>query len=140
MQIFAFNIAMCSEIAFLICTKLFEFKINCPLRTNGRSRTPPQPNPRYATAAFGLGCPHSDSNSPSILSHVVLPSGSGSFTQSVSTWIRLKGSFLQVFHPPSVGQVAQAARRWVTGWTARVRSRVSEGWRCFFTPSCPDWS
>ena len=26
-----------------------------------------------------------------------------------------------------VGQVAQAARRWATGWTARVRSRVSEG-------------
>ena len=38
------------------------------------------------------------------------------------------------------GQVAQAARRWATGWTARVRSRVSEGWRFFFAPSCPDWS
>ena len=38
-----------------------------------------------------------------------------------------------------VGQVAQAARRLATGWTARVRSRVSEGWRFFFTPSCPDW-
>ena len=40
----------------------------------------------------------------------------------------------------SVGQVAQAARRWATGWTARVRSRVSEGWRFFFALSCPDWS
>ena len=39
-----------------------------------------------------------------------------------------------------VGQVAQAARRWATGWTARVQSRVSEGWRFFFAPSCPDWS
>ena len=39
-----------------------------------------------------------------------------------------------------VGQVAQAARRLATGWTARVRSRVSEGWRLFFTASCPDWS
>ena len=38
-----------------------------------------------------------------------------------------------------VGQVAQAARRLAAGWTARVRSRVSEGCRFFFTPSCPDW-
>ena len=38
-----------------------------------------------------------------------------------------------------VGQVAQVARRLAAGWTARVRSRVSEGWRFFFTPSCPDW-
>ena len=32
--------------------------------------------------------------------------------------------------------------RWrlAAGWTARVRSRVSERWRFFFTPSCPDWS
>ena len=37
-----------------------------------------------------------------------------------------------------VGQVARAARRLTTGWTARVRSRVSEEWRFFFTPSCPD--
>ena len=29
------------------------------------------------------------------------------------------------------GQVAQAARRLATGWTARVRSRVSAGWRFF---------
>ena len=40
----------------------------------------------------------------------------------------------------NVGQVAQAARLLATGWTARVRSRVSEGWRFFFPPSCPDWS
>ena len=26
-----------------------------------------------------------------------------------------------------MGQIAQAARCWTTGWTARVRSRVSEG-------------
>ena len=31
------------------------------------------------------------------------------------------------------GQVAQGARRLTTGWTARVRSRVSEGWRFFFS-------
>ena len=37
------------------------------------------------------------------------------------------------------GQVAQAARRLAAGWTARVRSRVSEGCRFFFAPSCPDW-
>ena len=37
-------------------------------------------------------------------------------------------------------KVTQAARRWATGWTARVRFQVSEGWRFFFTPSCPDWS
>ena len=30
-----------------------------------------------------------------------------------------------------VGQVAQAARRLATGWTARVRSRVSEGVEIF---------
>ena len=29
----------------------------------------------------------------------------------------------------SVGQVVQAARRLATGWTARVRARVSEWWR-----------
>ena len=28
-----------------------------------------------------------------------------------------------------MGQVAQAARRLATGWTARVRSQVSKGWR-----------
>ena len=39
-----------------------------------------------------------------------------------------------------VGHVAQAARRWAMGRTAQVRSRVSEGWRFFFVPSCPDWS
>ena len=39
-----------------------------------------------------------------------------------------------------VGQVAQAARRLTTGWTARVRSPVSEGWRFLFTHSCSDWS
>ena len=38
-----------------------------------------------------------------------------------------------------MGQVAQAAKRLATGWTARVRSRVSEVWRFFFTPTCPDW-
>ena len=38
----------------------------------------------------------------------------------------------------NVGQVAQAARRWAMGWMARVRSRVSERWIFFFTPSCPD--
>ena len=39
-----------------------------------------------------------------------------------------------------VDQVAQAARRLATGWAARIRSRVSEDWRFFFTYSCPDWS
>ena len=38
-----------------------------------------------------------------------------------------------------VGQVAQAARRLAAGWVARDRSQVLEGWRFFFTPSCPDW-
>ena len=38
-----------------------------------------------------------------------------------------------------VGQVAQAAMYLATGWTAQVQSRVSEGWRFFFTPSCSDW-
>ena len=32
------------------------------------------------------------------------------------------------------------ARRLATGWTARVQSRVSEGWIVSFVPSCPDWS
>ena len=38
---------------------------------------------------------------PSILSHIILPSGSRSSMQSVSTWIRLKGSFCRSFilHP-----------------------------------------
>ena len=35
---------------------------------------------------------------------------------------------------PHVGQVAQAARRLIMGWTAWVQSRASEGWRF----SCPD--
>ena len=26
------------------------------------------------------------------------------------------------------------------GWTARVQSQVSEGWRFLFTRLCPDWS
>ena len=39
-----------------------------------------------------------------------------------------------------VGQVAQAARCLIKGWMAWVRSQVSEGWKFFFTPSCPDWS
>ena len=39
-----------------------------------------------------------------------------------------------------VGQVAQAARHWAMGWTARVRSWVLEGCTFFFTPSCSDWS
>ena len=39
-----------------------------------------------------------------------------------------------------VRKVAQAARRLATGWTARVRSRVSEECRFFFIPSCTDWS
>ena len=34
----------------------------------------------------------------------------------------------------------QAARRLATDWTARVRSRVAERWRFFFSPSCLDWS
>ena len=38
------------------------------------------------------------------------------------------------------GQVAKAARHLDTDWTTRVRSRMSEGWRFFFAPSCPDWS
>ena len=38
-----------------------------------------------------------------------------------------------------LGQVAQAVRRLAMGWTVQVRSRVSEEWRFFFTPSCPDW-
>ena len=38
------------------------------------------------------------------------------------------------------GQVAQVARRLAAGWTARIRSRVSEGMEIFLTPSCPDWS
>ena len=37
------------------------------------------------------------------------------------------------------GQVAQAVRPLATGYTVRVRSRVSERWRFFFTPSCPEW-
>ena len=38
-----------------------------------------------------------------------------------------------------VCQVAQVARRLATGWTARVLSWVSEGWRFFCTHVCPDW-
>ena len=40
----------------------------------------------------------------------------------------------------SVGQVAQAAKRLDTGWTIQVQSQMSEGWRFFFTPPCPDLS
>ena len=54
------------------------------------------------------------------------------FLQKGATKLRLDGE--------TVGQVAQAARRLTTGWMVRVRSRVSEGWRVFFIPSCPDWS
>ena len=46
----------------------------------------------------------------------------------------------QVSRQMLVGQVAQAARRLAAFRTVRVRSRVSEGWRFFFRPSCPDWS
>ena len=38
-----------------------------------------------------------------------------------------------------VGQVADEAMRLAMAWTAQVRSRVSEAWRFFFTPWCPDW-
>ena len=37
-------------------------------------------------------------------------------------------------------QIAQAARHLATGWTAWVRSRVSEWVEIFFTPSYPDSS
>ena len=39
-----------------------------------------------------------------------------------------------------VAQVALEARRLATGWTVRVRFRVSEGWIYFFTPSSPNCS
>ena len=32
----------------------------------------------------------------------------------------------------TLGKIAQVARGLATGWTARVRSRESEGWRFFF--------
>ena len=38
----------------------------------------------------------------------------------------------------SIGQAAQTSRRLAMGWTVWVRSRVSEEWRLFFAPSCPD--
>ena len=40
----------------------------------------------------------------------------------------------------NVGKVAIAVKRLATGRTDRVRSRVSEGWRFFFTPSYPNCS
>ena len=54
--------------------------------------------------------------------------------------IRLVISNMYEYNTIIAGQVAQAARRLATEWTAWVRSRVSEGWRFFFTRSCPDWS
>ena len=53
---------------------------------------------------------------------------------------RMMGFVFSCVHMIMVGQAAQAARGLTTGWTARVRSWVSEGWRFFFTPLCPDLS
>ena len=56
------------------------------------------------------------------------------FLNFFSSHFPLFENLLQVLQTKTVGQVAQAARRLAMGWTARV----SEGWRFFFAPSCPD--
>ena len=55
-------------------------------------------------------------------------------------YLGLRKTKLQANGESYMDQVAQAARRLATGWTTRVRFRVSEGWRFFFIPPCPDWS
>ena len=61
----------------------------------------------------------------------------GHWTLNARKYVRCARTF---YFFANVAQVAQAARRLATGLTARVRSRVAEGWSLFFTHSYPVWS
>ena len=57
LQIFSLNITMCSEIVFSLCTKLLEFKRNCPLRTgvfNPRPAGRMRPSGEFCAARKGI--------------------------------------------------------------------------------------
>ena len=83
-----------------------------------------------------------NNSTDAFLSYVILcrPSKFMSLEKKSYLLIETKNQEIPVSNHSQVGQVTHMARCLAMGWTAQVQSRMSMGWKFFFTPLCPDWS